>query len=194
MKKALILVDIQNDFCPNGSLAVPNGDEVVAVLNKFTTHARDNGWVIAASRDWHPAVTKHFKAYGGIWPVHCVAESAGAEFHKDLDVSNAIIISKGIGDRDDYSAFDGKTDKDLPLRYYLDGKRVSEVYVGGLATDYCVKETVLASCKSGFRTYFLKDASRAVNLVPGDDERAISEMKRLGAIVTTTLEVMNGQI
>lgn len=191
MNKALVLVDIQNDFCPNGSLAVPKGDEVVNVLNKMTAYARDNGWVVAASRDWHPAVTKHFKAYGGIWPVHCVAESKGAEFHKDLDISNAVIVSKGIGDRDDYSAFDGKTDSGLPLGFYLDGKGVREVYVGGLATDYCVKETVLSACRAGFRTYFLTDASRAVNIKPSDGEQAISEMKRLGAIVTTTLEVMN---
>jgi nicotinamidase/pyrazinamidase len=191
MQKALIIVDVQNDFCPNGSLAVADGDKVVEPLNNLSNHARQHGWVVVASRDWHPLVTKHFKEYGGIWPVHCVAESKGAAFHKDLDITNAIIISKGVSDRDDYSAFDGRTDSGVPLGMYLDGKAVKEIYVGGLATDYCVKETVLASCRWGFRTYFLKDASRAVNINPNDEAKAIEEMVRLGTIITTTDEVIH---
>ena len=194
MQRALILVDIQNDFCPNGSLAVAEGDKVVVPLNHLSRYARQQGWVVVASRDWHPPVTKHFKEYGGIWPVHCVAESKGAAFHKDLDITNTMIVSKGVSDRDDYSAFDGRTDSGLPLGVYLEGKAVKEVFVGGLATDYCVKETVLASCRWGFRTYFLKDASRAVNIKPNDEADAIAEMTQLGAITITTGEVMNGQI
>lgn len=191
MQKALILVDVQMDFCPNGSLAVADGDKVVQPLNKLSAYARQHGWTIVASRDWHPPVTKHFKEFGGIWPIHCVAESNGAAFHKDLDITNAIIISKGTGERDDYSAFDGRTDSGVPLGMYLNGKAVNEVYVGGLATDYCVKETVLAACRMRFRTFFLKDASRAVNLNPDDEAKAIDEMIQLGAHVVTTDEVIN---
>lgn len=188
--KALIIVDVQVDFCPGGSLAVPNGNEVITQLNKMVGHARKNGWPVFASRDWHPPVTKHFKNFGGIWPVHCVAESKGAEFHSDLDISNAIIVSKGMGNNDDYSAFDGVAEN-LPLRYALQAKNVNELYIGGLATDYCVKETVLSACKFGFRVNFLKDASRAVNINPNDESLAINEMKKFGARIITTDEAMN---
>ena len=191
MNKALIIVDVQLDFCPGGSLAVPNGDEVVEPLNKLSNHARKNGWSIFVSRDWHPPVTKHFKNFGGIWPVRCVAESKGAEFHCDLDISNSIIVSKGMGNNDDYSAFDGVTEG-LPLRYALQAKNVDELFIGGLATDYCVKETVLSACKFGFKVNFLKDASRAVNISINDEDTAINEMKKLGARIITVDEALNG--
>ena len=110
-KRALILVDVQNDFCPGGSLAVPNGDEVVWPLNEMIAYALKNDWLIIASRDWHPAVTKHFKDYGGIWPIHCVQNTHGAEFHRNLLISSDTIISKATqADEDGYSAFEGKTD------------------------------------------------------------------------------------
>jgi nicotinamidase/pyrazinamidase len=175
--KALIVVDVQNDFCPGGSLAVEHGDEVVAPLNDLIREFLERGEPVFKSRDWHPAQTKHFTAYGGIWPVHCVQNTGGAEFHKDLlDDPRIQIVSKGLGDEDNYSAFDGTT-----LAEDLRERGVKEVWVGGLATDYCVKNTVLDALREGFKVKALTEAMRAVNLQPGDDERAIEEMRSAGA-------------
>ena len=129
------------------------------------------------SRDWHPAKTKHFAAYGGTWPVHCVQNTKGAEFHPALrDDPRITVISKGLGDKDCYSAFD-ETD----LATQLHQQDVEEVVVGGLATDYCVKNTVLDARKNGFRVKALKNAMRAVDLQPGDGAQAIEEMRAAGA-------------
>jgi nicotinamidase/pyrazinamidase len=176
-KRALIVVDVQNDFCPGGALAVPHGDEVVAPLNKLIQTFLEWGAPVFKSRDWHAAATKHFAAYGGTWPVHCVQETRGAEFHpRLLDDIHIRVISKGLGDKDCYSAFD-ETDLALQLRRL----GVAEVWVGGLATDYCVKSTVLDALKQGFKVKALKDAMRAVELKPGDGERALEEMRKAGA-------------
>jgi len=176
-KRALIVVDVQNDFCPGGSLAVPQGDEVIPPLNKLIAEFLDRGEPVFKSRDWHPAQTKHFAAYGGTWPVHCVQETKGAEFHAALlDDMHIRVISKGLGDEDSYSAFDGT---DLALQLQRLG--VEEVWVGGLATDYCVKNTVLEALKDGFEVKAVADAMRAVELKPGDGERAIAEMRDAGA-------------
>lgn len=176
-KRALIVVDVQNDFCPGGALAVADGDEVVAPLNKMIAEFLERGEPVFKSRDWHPRKTKHFAEYGGTWPVHCVQGTTGAEFHPDLlDDIHIRTISKGLGDEDTYSAFDG-TDLALQLRRL----GVEEVWVGGLATDYCVKNTVLDALKEGFRVKALQDAMRPVELQPGDGERAIEEMRRAGA-------------
>ncbi len=176
-KRALIVVDVQNDFCPGGSLAVPQGDEVVAPLNKLIEEFLERGEPVFKSRDWHPEKTKHFAVYGGTWPVHCVQNTKGAEFHPELiDDIHIRVISKGLGDEDSYSAFDGT---DLALQLQRLG--VEEVWVGGLATDYCVKNTVLDALKEGFRVKALKNAMRAVELNPGDAERALAEMQKAGA-------------
>ena len=176
-KQALIVVDVQNDFCPEGALAVAHGDEVVAPLNKLIHHFLQRGDPVYKSRDWHPPKTKHFKAYGGTWPVHCVQGTPGAEFHPALkDDPRIQIISKGLGDKDCYSAFDG-TDLSAQLRQ----QGVEEVWVGGLATDYCVKNTVLDALKEGFAVKALKNAMRPVELNPGDGDRAIEEMSAAGA-------------
>lgn len=176
-KQALIIVDVQNDFCPGGTLAVAHGDEVVPPLNKLIDEFLKRGDPVFKSRDWHPPKTKHFKAYGGTWPVHCVQETKGAEFHPQLkDDPRIRIISKGLGDTDCYSAFD-ETD----LAKQLHESNVEEVLVGGLATDYCVKNTVLGAVKEGFHVKALKDAMRPVDVNPGDGERAIDEMKAAGA-------------
>ena len=178
-KRALIVVDVQNDFCPGGSLAVERGDEVVAPLNRLIKEFLARGEPVFKSRDWHPAVTKHFQAYGGTWPVHCVQGTRGAEFHEDLlDDPRVHVVSKGLGDEDNYSAFDGTT-----LAEDLRREGVREVWVGGLATDYCVKNTVLDALRAGFRVRALRDAMRAVNLQPGDDRRALEEMRAAGAEV-----------
>src|ERR1041384_328586 len=177
-RKALILVDVQNDFCPGGSLRVPNGHQVFAPLNQLIKEFLDRGEPVYKTRDWHPAQTKHFQIYGGIWPVHCVQGTHGAEFHPDLsDDPRATVISKGTDERaDGYSGFDGTN-----LAELLREEGVSEVWVGGLATDYCVKHTVLDALKKGFEVKALADAMRAVNVQPDDGAKAIAEMKVAGA-------------
>ena len=176
-KRALIVVDVQNDFCPGGSLAVPKGDEVVAPLNKLIAEFLERGEPVFKSRDWHPEKTKHFAAQGGTWPVHCVQNTKGAEFPRELiDDERIRIVSKGLGDTDCYSAFD-ETD----LADQLQKLGVEEVWVGGLATDYCVKSTVLGALQQGLRVKALTNAMRAVEVNPGDGERAIEEMREAGA-------------
>ena len=176
-KQALIVVDVQNDFCPGGTLAVPHGDEVIEPLNKLIDEFLERGAPVYKSRDWHPATTKHFAAYGGTWPVHCVQNTRGAEFHPDLrDDPRITVISKGLGDTDCYSAFD-ETDLATQLR----NQNVEEVIIGGLATDYCVKNTVLDALKHCFKVKAVENAMRPVELQPGDGERAIAEMRDAGA-------------
>ena len=181
-KQALLVIDVQNDFCPGGTLAVPHGDEVVAPLNKLIDDFLERGAPVYKTRDWHPPVTKHFAAYGGTWPVHCVRDTEGAEFHPALrDDPRITVISKGLGDTNCYSAFD-ETD----LLAQLQQQNVEEVVVGGLATDYCVKSTVLDALKHGFKVKALTNAMRAVDLQPGDGERAIEEMRVAGAEILST--------
>jgi nicotinamidase/pyrazinamidase len=178
-RRALIVVDVQNDFCPGGSLAVERGDEVVAPLNRLIEEFLERGEPVYKSRDWHPPTTKHFADYGGTWPVHCVQNTRGAEFHKDLiDDPRVRVVSKGEGVEDSYSAFDGTS-----LAEDLRRRGVREVWVGGLATDYCVKNTVLDALRQGFRVRAVSDAMRAVNLRPGDGEIALEEMRAAGAEV-----------
>lgn len=180
-KRALIVVDVQNDFCPGGTLAVPHGDEVVAPLNRAIDEFLARGEPVYKSRDWHPPTTKHFADYGGVWPVHCVQNTKGAEFHPALrDDPRITVISKGLGDTDCYSAFD-ETD----LLDQLRRENVEEVVVGGLATDYCVKSTVLDALKSGFKVKALRSAIRAVDVQQGDGERAIEEMRNAGAEIVS---------
>jgi len=177
-RKALIVVDVQNDFCPGGSLAVAHGEEVVAPLNELMTEFLDRGEPVFKTRDWHPEKTKHFAVYGGTWPVHCVQNTRGAEFHPDLlDDPRVTVISKGFDESaDGYSGFDGT---ELGKKLRDDG--VEEVWVGGLATDYCVKETVLGARREGFKVKALADAMRPVNVNPDDGKNAIEEMRNAGA-------------
>ena len=181
-KRALIVVDVQNDFCPGGTLAVEDGDKVVAPLNGLIQEFLERGEPVYESRDWHPAVTKHFQKYGGTWPIHCVQNTKGAEFHPKLHEDPRItVISKGLGDTDCYSAFD---ETDLASRLKQQG--VEEVWVGGLATDYCVKATVLEALKNGFEVKAIENAMRAVDLHRGDGIRAIEEMRNAGAEIVKT--------
>ncbi len=176
---ALLIVDVQYDFMPGGALPVPDGNRVVPVLNKYLEIFKKAGAQIIASRDWHPANHSSFKEYGGIWPVHCVQNTEGAEFHKDLNLPESVyIVSKATSpDKDAYSAF-----QDTGLSEYLREKHVKRVFVGGLATDYCVKSTVLDALKEGFCTFFLEDASRGVNVNKNDVEKAIEEMLTHGSV------------
>lgn len=189
--KVLLIVDVQNDFCPGGSLAVSNGDQVVAPINKLIKHFLDNRWVAFASRDWHPLDTGHFATNGGAWPIHCVANTDGAKFHKDLNLDGVGIISKGMDrNKDAYSAFDGFCEGYSPIVGVNRPRYVKEIYVCGLATDYCVQATTLSSIKHGYKTYVVIDACRAVNMKPNDEIDAINEMKEAGAIITTTEEII----
>jgi nicotinamidase/pyrazinamidase len=175
-RRALIIVDVQNDFCPGGALAVSGGDEVIAPLNRLAREFLARGDIVVKSRDWHPAQTKHFAAYGGTWPIHCVQGTRGAEFHPDLfDDPRISIVSKDKMDIDEYSAFDG-----TELSSILRKQGVEEVWVGGLATDYCVKHTALDAVREGFKVKALTVAMRPVEVQPGDGARAIEEMRRAG--------------
>ena len=184
---ALVVVDLQNDFLPGGALGVPEGDQVIPVLNQYIRQFSAAGLPVYASRDWHPPVTKHFKEYGGVWPAHCVQGTRGAEFHPDLLLpENAIVVSKGMDpERDAYSAFDAWESDGTTLAESLRRRGVNHIYVGGLATDYCVKWTAIEAPKNGLEMTVLVDASLGVNLQPHDSERAIAEMVRQGAELTT---------
>ncbi len=175
---ALIVVDVQNDFLPGGSLAVPRGDEVVAPLNHYAAAFAAKNLPIYATRDWHPTNHCSFQARGGPWPPHCVAESAGAQFAPGLKLpSQTTVISKATtADKDAYSGFEG-TDLDARLR----AQGVKRVFVGGLATDYCVLNTVRDARKLGYDVRLLTDAIRAVNVKSDDGRDAEDEMRRLGA-------------
>jgi nicotinamidase/pyrazinamidase len=178
-ESALIIVDIQNDFLPGGALPVPKGDEVIPVINKYIELFSKVKAPIFATRDWHPLNHISFKTQGGPWPPHCIQNSKGAEFASELKLpKNAIIISKAVNpNAEAYSGFEGT---ELALK--LKELGIKKVFIGGLATDYCVKNTVLDALKNGFKTFFLEDASRGVNLKPEDSENAIKEMINKGAL------------
>lgn len=176
--KALILVDIQKDFCPGGALAVNEGDAVVAPANRLMEKFGNEGLPVFLTRDWHPVNHSSFKENGGIWPPHCVANTDGAAFHDDLRVSeHAVIISKAAEvENDSYSGFEG-TDLGERLR----SLKVRDTIILGLATDYCVKNTVLDALKEGFSVTVIEEGIRAVNVETDDGKKAIDEMKKAGA-------------
>jgi len=184
---ALLIVDVQNDFLPGGSLAVAEGDRVVNVLNDYIAVFSEQDLPIYATRDWHTPDHCSFKAQGGPWPPHCVAGSAGAEFPPGLRLPSArvTIISKGTQqDKDAYSGFE---DTDLTER--LRASSVQRLFIGGLATDYCVLNTVRDALRAGFTVALLTEASRAVNVQPDDGAKATAEMCERGAIPVTLAEV-----
>jgi len=185
---ALLIVDVQNDFCPGGALAVPEGDRVVPVLNRAAEAAAAEGWPVYASRDWHPPETRHFKDFGGPWPRHCVRDTPGAAFHPALRLPpGTIVVTKGEDPgADGYSAFEGRTPEGGGLLEDLQRRGVRHLYVGGLATDYCVKRSVLDARQHGFDVTVLTDAIAAVNVQPGDEERALEEMRQAGARLATS--------
>jgi len=177
-RSALIIVDVQKDFCPGGALPVPKGAEVVPILNRYIERFKRVGGPVYATRDLHPPDHVSFKSQGGIWPAHCVKGTDGAEFHPALKLPrNTRIVSKATErNQEAYSGFQG-TD----LQQDLKKKDVETAFVGGLATDYCVKSTVLDALGFGFKAVLLKDAVRGVNLKPDDSEKAIEEMVKKGA-------------
>lgn len=184
---ALVIVDVQNDFAdPAGSLSVPGGAAVIPVINGEIAMADSAGALIAATQDWHPEHTPHFATDGGIWPVHCVAGSWGAELHPDLALpGEAPRIRKGANGEDGYSGFtmrDPTTGETRPteLEALLRDRAVARVVVVGLATDYCVKATALDAARLGLDTSVLVDAIAAVDLAPGDGETALAELREAG--------------
>ena len=196
--KALLLVDIQNDFCPGGALEVKEGDQVIPIANQLMDHFE----LVVATKDWHPANHGSFAAnhpwrYPGqtieldgleqiLWPIHCVQDSFGAHFKKTLNTEKiAQIFPKGTDPNiDSYSGFfDNAHRKSTGLGNFLKEKGVEEVYVMGLALDYCVKYTILDALELGFKTYLIADGTRAVNLNPEDGDNAVKEMEEKGAIV-----------
>lgn len=182
--KALLIIDLQNDFCPGGSLAVPEGDKIVGTLNEYIEIFIKQGVTVFISRDWHPKKTKHFKKFGGVWPEHCIQNTKGAEFHPCLKLPDkTIVISKGMDpDKESYSAFGGFDDKGVPFIDLLKKSGIKELYIGGLATDYCVKNSVLDALKLGFGVKLLVDAIKGVDLNKGDSEQAVKEMLKNGAV------------
>jgi nicotinamidase/pyrazinamidase len=205
--KALILVDLQNDFCPGGALAVPEGDRVVGAADRLARRFE----LVVATQDWHPADHGSFAAnHPGktpgevieldgvrqvLWPVHCVQGTRGAEFHPELDISAvARVFRKGADARfDSYSGFfDNRRRHATGLGEYLKERSVESVYVCGLATDYCVKFTALDAVELGFKTHLVEDACRGVNVHPGDVQRAIEEMQERGVVVTDIRTVLAG--
>ena len=189
---ALVVVDLQNDFCPGGSLAVQGGNEIIPAVNRVIAWFSARGLPIFASRDWHPEKTVHFRTFGGPWPPHCVQGTRGAEFHPDLLLPPEVrIVSKGTRpDSDDYSAFHALSDDGRPLADILEGLGVTRIVVCGIATDYCVWETVKEARRRGLAVTVLLDGVRGVNVNPGDSERALEEMASLGAKTATVGELL----
>jgi nicotinamidase/pyrazinamidase len=178
--KGLLIVDVQRDFCPGGALAAPDGDKVVPVINRLL----DKFAVIVASKDWHPQSSVHFEH----WPPHCVQNTIGAEFHPQL-LSEKIqqVFLKGTKDKDDgYSAFEASN---LDLNEYLHSKGVTDLYVTGLATDYCVKASAIDASKMGFKAFVVTDAVRAVNVNPDDGRRSLELMQAAGVVLVNSSQI-----
>jgi len=176
---ALIVVDVQNDFLAGGSLEVPQGNKIIPVFNQYIEAFATKGLPVFATRDWHPQNHCSFKAQGGLWPPHCVVDTKGAQFAPDLILpsSSEIISSATVIDKEAYSGFQG-TDLDERLR----SAHIQHVFIGGLATDYCVLSTVKDAIEQAFKVFLLQDAIRAVNVNPDDGKKAEEEMARLGVI------------
>jgi nicotinamidase/pyrazinamidase len=191
-KAALLIVDVQNDFCTGGTLEVPGGDRVAGPLSRVAGEFAAAGLPVLASRDWHPPVTRHFSGWGGAWPSHCVQDSPGAAFHPDLRLPDGtVIVSKGSDpDSDAYSAFEGRSETGAGLAGILASLQVTHLYVGGLATDYCVRSSVLDARRAGLGVTVLTDAVAGVDVVAGDSEKALKEMADAGAGFCTTDEAV----
>jgi len=179
---SLLVVDLQNDFCPGGALPVRDGHKIVPVVNMLIACAESACWPIFASRCWHPETTSHFNTSGGQWPPHCVQGTRGAELHPKLKlIKSFIMISKGTKPNEDaYSAFD---EPRLPSE--LRKRKTKRLIVCGLATDYCVKATALDARRYGFEVALIENACAAVNINPDDGEKALAEMQQAGVVIET---------
>jgi nicotinamidase/pyrazinamidase len=192
---AVLVVDVQNDFCPGGALAVPDGEAVIPVLNRLAARAAALGFPVYASRDWHPPDSRHFTANGGAWPPHCVAGTTGARLHPDLDLPpGALIVTKGTGrDEDGYSAFDGTIAGRGTLLADLRARGINHLVIGGLATDYCVRASALDARRHGLAVTLAIDGVRAVDLQPGDADRALAELRAAGVELRPGADALRGE-
>jgi len=183
IKKALLVVDVQNDFLPGGALGVPGGDIIVPVVNKYVRFFLKKKYPVLFTRDWHPVRTMHFRDFGGLWPAHCIQGTRGAAFHPMLKVpKEAILLYKGMDPgQDSYSAFHSEDASGRSLSKILNVLGTQELYIAGLATDYCVKYSSLDALKKGLRVRVLVDAVKGVDLKPGDCERALAAVVKTGA-------------
>lgn len=180
--KALLIVDLQNDFLPTGSLGVKEGDKIIPIVNELMNQFP----IIIASKDWHPETSVHFEK----WPVHCVANTEGAAFPEDLN-SDKIqeVFYKGTDNKDDgYSAFEATSKS---LSQYITDKQINELYIAGIATDFCVKASVEDALKEGIKTYIITDATKAVNEKPRDYNKALEELEKKGAILVSSQDLLN---
>jgi nicotinamidase/pyrazinamidase len=186
---ALLVVDIQKDFCAGGALPAPGGADIIPAVNRHLADARSREMPVYATRDWHPPSTSHFKEYGGVWPPHCVQGTAGAQFHPDLKLPpDAIVVNKGDDpQRHGYSAFDGHTSAGKTLLDDLRDRHITRVYVTGIATDYCVRESALDALRAGLEVRVLTDAIAGIDVRPGDAQRALDEISAAGAQIVPTL-------
>jgi nicotinamidase/pyrazinamidase len=184
MSKALLIIDFQNDFTGGGALEVPDGDAIAEPVKRLA----DRFDLVVATRDWHPPDHASFETEGGPWPVHCVAGSHGAEFHPAMaDVEVDAVVDVGRGREDEgYSGFE-RSD----LAEILRSREADEVYVCGLATDYCVRASAIDACREGFEVTVVEDAIRGVEVTPGDSERAMADMREAGARIATSDEVLS---
>jgi nicotinamidase/pyrazinamidase len=185
MAKALLIIDFQNDFTAGGALAVPEGDEIAGPVKRLAGRFD----FIAATRDWHPPDHTSFETQGGPWPVHCVQGTHGADFHpamNDIRLDAVVDVGKGRDD-EGYSGFE-KSD----LAPILREAGIDEVYVCGLATDYCVRASAIDACEEGFEVTVVEDAVRAVEVNPGDGDRAFGDLRDAGARIATSDEVLAG--
>lgn len=190
-RSALAVIDLQVDFCPGGSLAVAGGDEIVPLVNLAVELFNRRGLRVYATRDWHPPQSGHFREFGGRWPPHCVQGSEGARFHPGLRLpQGTMIVSKGSDPRrDDYSPFRAETGDGLTFGERLRQEGIGRLYLCGLATDYCVRETALDALGAGFATTILTDAVRGVDLAPGDSQRALAEVVAAGGRLLTLADL-----
>lgn len=182
MKKALIIVDVQQDFCPGGALAAPKGNDIIPVINALM----DQFDFVVASKDWHPAKTVHFDK----WPPHCIRGTVGAAFHPDLKEQKMdAVVLKGTGNSDDgYSAFEATN---IDLSHWLKKNGVDEVYITGIATEYCVMSTAIDAVQSGFKVNVITDAIAAVNQKEDDEENALQKMQGYNIRLVTSRDVEN---
>ena len=191
-KAALIIVDVQNDYCPGGALEVPEGDRVIGPINRAVEYFITAGLPILASRDVHAPASKHFRDFGGVWPIHCVHNSKGAAFHPSLHLpEETILLTKGMNpEMHGYSAFEAETNNGMMMADLLRMLEVRSLYVSGLATDYCVLCTTLDALRRGFRVTVLTDAVAGVDIVPGSSDSAIEDMANAGAQLITVEELL----
>jgi nicotinamidase/pyrazinamidase len=188
--KALLVVDVQNDFCPGGALGIHGGDRIIPILNRYIKYFEMENLPIFVTRDWHPKVSKHFEQFGGVWPIHCIEGSYGAQFHPELELpKEALLMSKGMGpEEDSYSAFHSTDPSGMALGNLLKTFGVTQIYISGLATDYCVKYSVLDAIEYGLEVIILADAIAGVNLQPNDSSLAMEVMVSRGAEKTISKE------